>query len=182
MIRHRPGAIALCLATAILAGCGEAGSDAPAVETASPADTAADPAPDASATSACAEIPGLIDRVTCFADLAAEARDAALCMEATEEAVRLQCLATYAERRGDPDACREIPAPTPEHQQLRDTCLADVAPVIEDATLCSEIETPGLRDGCYLKVFRVTGEAELCDQIEDPNLKSLCTGEPVYVD
>ena len=124
---------------------------------------------------------GILDRIMCFADLASEAGDRSRCDAAVEEGVRFQCYAIFAERAGDPEACRAIPPRSEEHVDLRDVCLADVAPVIESPELCKEIVAPGLSDSCYLNVFRKTGDPGLCDMIEDPGLKSLCTGEPVVV-
>jgi len=180
MIRQVPGAIAVCLAATTLVGCGRGGvADGPNPQRANPSETT-EGAPERAPS--CAELAGVIERIECFADRAVEAGDASVCKQTDEEAVRLQCLAVFAERRGAPEACREIPTPSPEHLQLRDTCLADVAPVIRRPEICDEVETPGLKDGCYLAVARATGDSDLCRRIEDPALQSLCTGEVVHVD
>lgn len=172
-------AILAALAALTWSACG---ADGPAADR--PAERAGAGAPEraAAATSSCADLENVLERIGCFADLAGEAGDASRCDQAAEDAVRFHCYAIFAERRGDPEPCRRIPAATQEHRELRDACLADVAPVVERAELCEEVETPGLRDSCYLAVFRETGDSALCDHIEDPALKSACTGEPVRVE
>lgn len=163
-----------------LAGCNAGEQSVPDSAGTASSETAAGPAgPVAEAD--CSAVSGVLDRIVCYADLASEAGDRSRCDAAAEEGVRFQCYAIFAERTGDPEPCRAIPPRTQEFVDLRDVCLADVAPVIDSPELCEEIVAPGLKDSCYLNVFRETGDPGLCDLIEDPGLKSVCTGEPVMV-
>lgn len=161
-------ALAMMIIATPLVACDNDRGDAPAMDTDAPAQDAVD----------CEALQSRIDMTLCLVDIATDAGTTAACDVTGDPGVRFQCYAIFAERLGDPETCRRIPDQGEDFRDLRDACLADVAPVAERPELCEEVRESGLRDGCFLSVYRVTADATLCDRIEDAGLRSLCTGVP----
>ncbi len=133
-------------------------------------------------TAQCENLENLFKQIDCYATAAIEDADPSVCELASNEGVKYQCYAVVAERLGSVELCDQIPVTSPDHQQLRDVCVSDVAKKTLDDLLCDEIQTVGLRDSCYVKIGQETKNTALCAKIQDPGLRSLCSGDPVVVE
>ena len=129
----------------------------------------------------CEDLENVLDRLECYVALATDKDDPSVCGQSSHEGVEYQCYAIIAERRGSEELCHVIPAGSPDHQELRDICISDVAEKLLNPLLCERIQTVGLRESCYAKIGRDTGDKTLCEEIRDPGLRSICDGEPVRV-
>ena len=129
----------------------------------------------------CENLVGVLERIECYVKLATDNDDPSVCGQSTNEGVAYQCYAIVAERRSDDGLCDFIPSRSPDHRQLKDICISDVAKKTLNPLACDRIQTAGLRDSCYAKIGQETGNMELCEKVQDPGLRSMCSGEPVTV-
>jgi len=136
----------------------------------------------AAAAARCDDAGSLLAQIDCYVTLATEEDDPSVCGLSPEGGARYQCFAILAERLVRRDLCDEIPPASPDHLQLKDICISDVAKQTADGRMCDEITTIGLRDSCYAKIGQGSDDKSLCDKIEDPGLRSMCSGEPVMVE
>ncbi len=130
----------------------------------------------------CEDVENLFQRIECYASLATDKDDPSVCGQSSHEGVKYQCYAVLAVRRSSRELCDLIPLRSPDHQELRDICISDVAKKTMSPLLCAGIGTIGLKDSCYAKIGQATGDTTLCQKIQDPGLRSICTGESVIVD
>jgi hypothetical protein len=130
----------------------------------------------------CESVENVIERIECYASLAEDTNDPSVCGQSPDEGVGYQCYAIVAERLANVELCDMIPTQTPDHQQLKDACISDVAKKTLEPLLCDRVETVGLRDSCYAAIGQKTANTAVCDKIHDPGLRSICSGEPVMVD
>jgi len=93
-----------------------------------------------------------IEQVECYANAATQAGHPRSCLEATDTDVSHQCLAILAGRLQDATLCDDIPTSSAESRALRETCLSEVADVLDQGILCSRIDTPRLRDTCLARI------------------------------
>ena len=173
-------ALTAFMALSMLVACGSR-SDSP-TESSEETDAGSVPERASTAASECDSAENVFERIDCFVSAASDAGDPSICGLAQEGAVAYHCFAIIAERLERRDLCDEIPGASPDHLQLRDGCISDVAAGVADGEMCREIETDGIRDGCFAKIGKATGDMSLCDEIADPGTKSMCSGEPVKVE
>ncbi|MBT8137393.1 MAG: hypothetical protein KJO54_10310 [Gammaproteobacteria bacterium] len=123
----------------------------------------------------------LFGQVGCYADLAVSRHDVEACSGAVHDGVRNQCYAVAAGRLDQLDACDRIEPLSPEHIELRDVCISDIALLRRNAALCGRLDTRTLQDTCLFRIYQITGETALCADIADNGLRNLCDDTQVII-
>jgi adenylate kinase family enzyme len=109
----------------------------------------------------------------CYLSLAKELRDPVICEEIEYAMPRTTCYEEILEfliSLKNPQLCKKFPEYSPEKaytQEIRHRyeCYRKIATLLEDPSVCNELETPLFRNSCYIKVAFDLKNPLVCDNL-----------------
>lgn len=116
--------------------------------------------------SECNGLQDTLDKNYCYADIAAERKDASICNKLEDKNI---CYSSVAIRNQDEIICEKI-----QNQSERNICFSSIASLKSDLLICDKIQEQNDKDGCYEVIAENKQDSEICDKIHYQSNREEC--------